>query len=96
MTLALALCAGLMGGLFSRYIVPEAVHAQSQTPALKEVRAQSFVLVDENGLPRGIFAIERTGFSTLEAAAEDGPVYTLTRQSYRPSDFKPTLLPMHP
>jgi hypothetical protein len=97
-TIALALSAGLVGGLLSRYITPEPVHAQGQTIAPKEIRAQSFVLVDEKGFPRGIFAIEQTGFPTIEASALDGHVYTLTRQvSFtRPRNFKPTLLPMHP
>jgi hypothetical protein len=98
LTLALALSAGLIGGLLSRYIAPESVHAQAQTIAPKEIRAQSFVLVDEKGVPRGIFAIEQTGFPTLEASAQDGHVYTLTHQVSwtRPRDFKPTLLPTHP
>jgi hypothetical protein len=95
LTLALALSAGLIGGLLSRYIAPASVHAQAQTIAPKDVRAQSFVLVDEKGVPRGIFGIEQTGFPTLEASAQDGHVYTLTHQLSRtsPRDFKPTLLP---
>lgn len=42
--LALALAAGLLGGLLARYIAPWPVLAQAQP--VQELRAQSFVLVD--------------------------------------------------
>jgi hypothetical protein len=48
-TLILSLAAGLTGGIFSRYLAPELVHAQTQTPAPKEISAQSFALLDANG-----------------------------------------------
>jgi hypothetical protein len=49
LNVALALLAGLLGGLISRYIAPPAVMAQNQTPVTNEVRAQSFVLVNSAG-----------------------------------------------
>jgi hypothetical protein len=49
LNLALALAAGLLGGLLSRYIAPPTAFAQNQAPVTKEIRAQSFVLVDPAG-----------------------------------------------
>jgi hypothetical protein len=43
-TLSLALAAGLVGGLLSRYVTPQSVNAQPGPP--QEIKAQSFVLVD--------------------------------------------------
>ena len=42
-TLVIALAAGLLGGLLSRYIAPQPAFAQNVT---KEIRAQSFTIVD--------------------------------------------------
>lgn len=42
-----ALAAGLLGGMISHYLSPQPVHAQAEPP--KELRAGSFVLVNENG-----------------------------------------------
>jgi hypothetical protein len=51
------LVAGFSGGAMSHYLfVPMTVQAQAQS-ATKEIRAGKFVLVDDNGLPRGAFAI---------------------------------------
>jgi hypothetical protein len=49
LNIALALAAGLIGGMISRYITPPAVMAQNQVPFAKEMRAQNFVLVDGAG-----------------------------------------------
>jgi len=43
-TLSLALTAGLLGGVLSRFVMPVPVLAQTASP--KEIKAQSFVLVD--------------------------------------------------
>ena len=53
--LALALAAGLVGGVLSRYTNPVTVFAQAQTQVSKDIRAQSFTLTDENGNVVGIF-----------------------------------------
>jgi hypothetical protein len=59
LNLSLALAAGLFGSILSRYITPTAVHAQTPTPKLtpapKEIRAQSFIVVDEKGGIAGTF-----------------------------------------
>jgi hypothetical protein len=54
LVLPLSLAAGLLGGLFSRYVNPTTVHAQT---APIEIRAQKFTLVDKNGTVRGVFAV---------------------------------------
>jgi hypothetical protein len=58
LTLTLSLAAGLLGGTLSRYVNPTTMFAQAQSTAPKEIRAQRFTLVDENGKVRGVFAIE--------------------------------------
>ena len=58
LTLTLSLAAGMLGGLFSRYVSPTNAHAQAATP---EVRAQKFTLVDQNGTVRGVFAVVDSG-----------------------------------
>jgi hypothetical protein len=58
LNIVFALAAGLLGGLVSRYIAPPAAFAQSQPTATKEIRAQSFVLVDPTGRTIATFAPE--------------------------------------
>lgn len=67
---ALALSAGLLGGLLTHYIAPPAAFAQVQAPSLpvpgvpnnrpitKEIRAQSFTLVDQADHTVGTFTVE--------------------------------------
>jgi hypothetical protein len=58
-TIALALTAGFIGGIVSQRIAPPSAYAQAQAPIPREIRAESFVIVDENGSPRGAFGIDR-------------------------------------
>ena len=60
LNLSLALAAGLLGGLLSRYLTPIPAFAQApaQTQAPKEIRAQSFILVDDQGRVLGTFAYD--------------------------------------
>jgi hypothetical protein len=55
LTLALAVAAGLFGGLLSRYVALPSVHAQAQAQNAVEVRAQAFTLVDAQGHAIGTF-----------------------------------------
>jgi hypothetical protein len=62
LTLILAFAAGLLGGVLSRWITPTPVLAQAQatppassTPVPKEIRAQRFTLVGEDGAVLGTF-----------------------------------------
>jgi hypothetical protein len=66
LNLTLALAAGLLGGLLSRYLTPTSVLAQPQTPAPRELRAQSFVLVNESGAALGEFAIDHDGMANIK------------------------------
>lgn len=58
LTLALALGAGLLGGMLTRYIAPPSAHAQDQAAVSKEIRAESFTLVDQFNHTAGTFTYE--------------------------------------
>lgn len=49
LNLGLSIAAGLLGGIFSHYVWTQPVEAQNQAPAPKELRAQSFVVVNDKG-----------------------------------------------
>jgi len=56
----LALSAGLMGGVFSHYLWPQPVQAQTQiaqAAPTQQIRAQTFALVDAKGVTMGVFAV---------------------------------------
>jgi hypothetical protein len=55
LTVVLALAAGLLGGVLSRYITPPSVDAQTQPAPAIEVRSQRFVVVDPQGRVIGTF-----------------------------------------
>ncbi|HMD31940.1 MAG TPA: hypothetical protein VKG84_08520 [Candidatus Acidoferrales bacterium] len=61
LNLALALASGLVGGVASRYIAPQTVEAQSPAPPTAEVRARSFLLVNDKGAVVGRLAAESGG-----------------------------------
>ena len=70
--LILALAAGLLGGLLSRYLTPTPVFAQAQAPAAREVRAQSFVLLNKQGVPLGRIGIDSDGLPNITLVDENG------------------------
>jgi hypothetical protein len=57
LNITLAFAAGLLGGVTSRWFVPTPVLAQAPT-APKEVKAQRFTLVGEDGAVLGTFGAE--------------------------------------
>ena len=60
-TIAVALAAGLIGGVISRYISPAPVlaqQAQAQSPAPVELRAQRFSLVNPDGSVVATFTVD--------------------------------------
>jgi hypothetical protein len=61
LNLALAIAAGFAGGVLSHSLTAPAVHAQAPAPAAAEVRARSFLLVNEKGQVVGKFAAESGG-----------------------------------
>ena len=69
--LILAMAAGLMGGLISRYINPIPAYAQAQS-APKEIRARSFVLVDEQGTAFGLLGFTPRGLPIIKLLDERG------------------------
>ena len=72
LNLALALAGGLAGSIFSHYLWPQAVHAQAPTAVPREVRAQSFVLVNDQGVVMGTFATDTPAFGTPSIKLYDG------------------------
>jgi hypothetical protein len=102
----LALAAGFIGGLTSRYCGPTPVYAQSPASP-PEIRAQKFVLVDENGVAREVFGIEKNGAPEIEITDSKGRVFAtvfadwsvqhgILADSFVPGPKKPTLLPIKP
>ncbi len=70
-TLIFAVAAGFIGGIVSQRLALTPAFAQVPTPAAKEIRAEKFVIVDENGLPRGAFGINpKDGWPTIEFIGE--------------------------
>jgi hypothetical protein len=82
-TLALALTAGFLGGLASRYWSPTPAYAQAPSTPPAEVRAQKFVLVDENGIARGVFGFESNGSPVIEISnGNNGHIHVFTTRWY--------------
>jgi hypothetical protein len=97
-TLVLALAAGFLGGIASQHITLLPVYAQSQTPIPKEIRAESFVIVDENGAPRGVFGIDKKDGPIVEITDSKGHAYRARFSSDGVAPFphwfaKPSLVP---
>lgn len=67
----LSFAAGLLGGVVSHYFSPQPVHAQSQPAPPKEIRAASFVLVNEKGTVLGTLA-EDAGRPSLKLFDQQG------------------------
>ena len=67
----LALAAGLLGGMLSHYVTPALVHAQAPEPQPKpeivpqEVKAHSFVLVNDANKPSGVIGFDKDGNAYL-------------------------------
>jgi hypothetical protein len=57
-TIALAIAAGFIGGIASQRILPTPVRAQEQVSVPQEIRTHRFVLVDDNGVDRGVFGFD--------------------------------------
>jgi hypothetical protein len=68
LTLILALAAGILGGLLTRYTGPPTAFAQKLAPIAKEIRAESFSLVDSSDRVLGTFTAESApGISPLSS-----------------------------
>lgn len=66
LTAVLGLFAGFIGGTISHSLfAPTIVRAQAQPSA--EIRAQKFVLADENGTARAVVGIDKDGRPAIQA-----------------------------
>jgi len=75
LNLGLSIAAGLPGGFLSHYISPGLVHAQTQAaPPPKEIKAQSFVLVNGDGSPAGLFGFDEDGKANVILLDKTGKV----------------------
>jgi hypothetical protein len=72
--LGLSIAAGLLGGFASHYVSPELVHAQAQAAPPKEIRAQRFVLANEDGSPAGLFGFDQEGKANVILLDKTGKV----------------------
>jgi hypothetical protein len=87
LNLGLSIAAGLLGGVFSHYIWIQPVQAQNQAPAPKEVRAQSFVVVNEKGEVQGVLTFgepsgDRTSVKFYDSKGRE--IFTAGRSLGRP------------
>lgn len=69
-----SLAAGLLGGILSHYVAPKSVLAQSRAIPLKEISAQSFTLVNDQGVPFGVFGFDGDGNPTIRLFNKSGKV----------------------
>jgi hypothetical protein len=95
-TVVLAFAAGLTGGIVSQRIINTPVYAQAPASAAKEIRAEKFVLVDDNGSPRGAFGIRtQDGWPTLEITDKDGHAWRarLDGRAFFFGKGKPSVVP---
>ena len=71
--------AGLLGGVLSHYIWTQPVQAQARIPDPKEVRAQSFVLVNDKGQVEGVFSFEESKPGRSSVKLFDGKGHEIWR-----------------
>jgi len=83
MNFTLMLAAGLAGGLLSRYLAPTPVFAQApaQASTPKEVRAQSFILVNKQGAALGRIGIDSEGQPYITLVNDEGRTIWSTKAS---------------
>ena len=84
--LILALAAGLLGGLISRYVNLIPAYAQTQ-PAPPQIRAQSFVLVNAQGQAFGLFGFSPKGDAIIKILDARGRTLWDTPPGPRPPIF---------
>ncbi len=92
LTILLAAAAGFIGGVLSHFVTPFPVHAQAT--AQQEIRAQRFLVVDNNGDVLGAFGAEVNGTAQVEVKDPTGHVHWYARSPYDQNGApkKPTLL----
>jgi hypothetical protein len=78
LNVTVAVVAGLLGGLVSRYLTPIPVFAKVQAPIPREIRAQKFVIVNEQGA-----AQESSGLTATVSPWSSLPMRTVERFGVR-------------
>jgi hypothetical protein len=87
LNLGQSIAAGLLGGVFSHYVWTQPVQAQNQTPAPKEVRAESFVVVNDKGEVQGVltFGEPKNGRTSVKFYDSKGrEIFTAGGDQMRP------------
>ena len=74
LNVGLSLAAGLLGGFLSHYASPELVHAQTKTVPSPEIKAQRFVLVNDDGSTAGFFGFDQDGKANVVLLDKTGKV----------------------
>ena len=88
LTIMLALAAGFIGGSASQLLqVP--VLAQKGTTVPQEILAHRFVLVDESGVPHGIFGFDQDHRPNLELRDDKGNTWSFTQIPRRHAELLP-------
>ena len=83
LNLGLSLAVGSFGGYLSHYLTPDMVHAAQIAPP-KQVQAQSFLLVHEDGSPAGLFGFDLRGRPDIILYDNTGKVVWSTRGNTSP------------
>ena len=84
LNLGLSLAAGLLGGLLSHYSSVKPLLAQYPTASAKELSAQAFILVNDKGVPFGLFGFDAEGNAIIRLQDRSGKVIWSTKASPRP------------
>jgi hypothetical protein len=79
LNLILSLVLGFFGGALSPYISSQVVRAQTTLQAPKEIRAQSFVLVNANRQEAGIFGFDNYGQPEITLVDPQGKIMWSTQ-----------------
>lgn len=74
LNVGLSIAAGFFGSFLFHYISPVSLHAQAQSAPEKEVVARSFVLVNAQGAPAGVFGFEKDGSPSIKLFDQTGKV----------------------
>jgi len=77
--LAVSLIVGFCGGILAPYLSDRSVHAQELRQSGKVVKAQKFVLINEQGLSAGIIGFDDNGLPEITLFDEQGNILWSTK-----------------
>jgi hypothetical protein len=87
----LPLAAGLLGGILSHYIPVKPVLAQAKIVPPKEISAQTFLLVNDKGIPFGMFGFDANGNALIRLQDQSGKVIWSTSDRAFPRQLASSL-----